>query len=139
MRIIGFNLSKLSAERLSAKVSKKPATSIEFVDLKKENVDLLKDSEIIKIFFKYSVLYGEQEKERDGSVAIEGDVMISVAKEESKEITKSWKKKKLPGALNINLFNLILRRCTPKAIFFEDEIGLPIHTPMPRLQQKKEE
>jgi len=143
MKIVGFNFSKISAERLSDKILKKPSTSIEFLDLQKDKVDLLKDSEVIKIYFNYSVNYDEQEKDKskdkDGEVVIKGDVVLSATKEEAKDITKSWKKKKLPATLNINLFNLILRRCTPKAIFLEDEIGLPIHTPMPRLQQKKEE
>ena len=139
MRVIGFNLTKISAERISDKITKKPFTSIEFLELKEDKTDLLKEGKIVKLSFKYSVCYGEQENNKDGEIVFKGDVVLSVTKEESKDITKDWKKKKLPTPMNIILFNLILKRCTPKAIFLEDEISLPIHTPMPKLQQKKEE
>jgi hypothetical protein len=139
MRIIGFNLTKISAEKTTEKIVKKPSTSIEFIDMKEDKTDILKEGKIIKITFKYSVLYGEQENSKEGEVVCHGDIILSVTKDESKEITKDWKKKKLPTPMNIILFNFILRRCTPKAIFLEDEVALPIHTPMPKLQQKKEE
>ncbi|MFH1803100.1 MAG: hypothetical protein ABH864_06675 [archaeon] len=137
MRVVGFNLSQISAEKSSEKVDKKPSTSIEFTDLQKDKVDMLKEGEVIKISFKYLIVYGEQEKEKDGNVAIGGTVILSVTKDEAKDITKDWKKKKLPAALNMTLFNLILKRCTPKAIFLEDEVGLPMHTPSPRLGNKE--
>lgn len=139
MRIIGFNLTKISAEKTTERIVKKPSTSIEFIDVKEDKTDILKEGKIIKITFKYSVLYGEQENNKEGEVICHGDIILSVMKDESKEITKDWKKKKLPTPMNIILFNFILRRCTPKAIFLEDEVALPIHTPMPKLQQKKEE
>ncbi|MBS3076745.1 hypothetical protein J4233_00570 [Candidatus Pacearchaeota archaeon] len=140
MKIIGFNLTKISAERISKEtIKKQPSTSIEFLDLKEDKTEFLKDEKIIKLSFKYSVSYGEQESSKEGEVIFQGDVALSVTKEESKNITKDWKKKKLPSPMNIILFNFILRRCTPKAIFLEDEVSLPIHTPMPKLQQKKEE
>ncbi|MBU0907393.1 MAG: hypothetical protein KKD18_07070 [Nanoarchaeota archaeon] len=139
MKIVGFHLTKISAARLEIKITKKPSTSIEFTKLDKDKSDLFKEGEIMRIAFKYSILYGEKESEKEGSIEAEGEIILSTSKDESKEILKDWKKKKLPAALNITLFNLILKRCTPKAIFLEDEVGLPIHTPMPRLQPKKEE
>jgi hypothetical protein len=141
MKVIGFNLTKISAERTSgdSSVTKKPSTAIEFIDLKEDKTDLLKEQRIVKISFKYTVNYGEQENNKEGEVVFKGDIVLSVTKEESKDITRDWKKKKLPSPMNIILFNLILKRCTPKAIFLEDEVNLPIHTPMPKLQQKKEE
>ena len=140
MQVIGFNFTKISAERIKDKITAKPGTSIEFTDLEKEKVEILKDSEAIKITFKYSVDYDDSEKKDnpEGTVLFEGKIILSVLKDETKDIIKAWKKKKLPQDLNIFLFNLILRRCTPKSIFFEDEIGLPIHTPMPKLSPTQE-
>ena len=141
MQVIGFNLTKMSGEKLQEIVAARPNTSIEFTNLQKEKFELLKDSEAIKISFKYSVAYEDSERKKDtpqSNILIEGHIVLSVSKDESKEITKAWKKKKLPPNLNLHLFNLILRRCTPKAIFLEDEIALPFHTPMPRLSPKKE-
>lgn len=139
MRIIGFNLTKIFAERTSDKITKKPSTSIEFIDLKEDKTDFLKEDKVLKIFFKYSINYGEQENEKEGELIFQGNMILSVSKDESKEITKAWKNKSLPASINVTLFNFILRRCTPKAIFIEDEISLPIHTPMPKIESKKED
>jgi len=139
MQVVGFNLIKISAEREKARVTSKPSTGIEFTDIEKEKVELLKDQEVVKISFKYLITYGDTEKKKQkpqGEVLFEGDIALSVTKEEAKEITKAWKKKQLPPGMNLNLFNVILRRCTPKAIFLEDEINLPFHTPMPKLSPK---
>ena len=139
MRVIGFNLTKASAEKVVEIVTKRPSTKIEFLELNEDKTDILKDGVIVNIAFSYSVIYDEQEKDKEGEVIFKGNIILSVSKEESKEINKNWKKKKLPAPMNIVLFNFILKKCTPKAIFLEDEVSLPIHTPMPKLQQKKEE
>ena len=140
MQIIGFNFTKMSAEK-SKDITKGPNTHIEFTDLEKEKIDILKDAEAIKISFKYDLLYGDKDQEKDnleGNISFEGKVSLSVQKDEAKKITKSWKKRKLPDDMNVFLFNLILRRCTPKAVHFQDEIGLPFHVPMPKLTPKRE-
>jgi len=139
MNVVGFNFTKISAERITENITKRPSMGIEFIDLKEDKTDVLKESNIINLTFKYSIIYGEQEKDPEGTIIMKGNIILSVSKEESKEINKNWKKKKLPSPINIILFNLILKKCTPKAIFLEDEVSLPIHTPMPKLQEKKEE
>ena len=139
MRIIGFNFTKISAEKITEKITKKPSMSIEFLELKEDKIDLLKEEKIVKISFKYSLAYGEQENDKEGEISFKGDIILSVTKEESRGIAKNWKKKQLPSPMNIILFNLILKRCTPKAVFLEDEVALPIHVPTPKLQQKKQE
>lgn len=138
MQVIGFHFTKVFAEKYEDKVTAKPTTSIEFIDLEKDNVDFLKDSEALKIKFKYVLSYEESAKKNksQGEISFEGKIIISASKEESKEITNHWKNKKLPTHINLNLFNLILKRCTPKAIAFQDEISLPFHTPMPKLGPK---
>jgi len=140
MQVLGFNLTKISAEK-NSKVTKPPVTNIEFIDYEKEKVDFLKDSEAVKIGFKYDLVYeGETKKENsnEGQVLFKGNVILSVSKEEIKKITKEWKKKQLPDDVKVLLFNLILRRCTPKAVHLQDEINLPFHVPMPRIGQRKE-
>jgi len=42
-------------------------------------------------------------------------------------------------SFQVPLYNLILKKCTPKAVHLQDEIGLPSHVPMPRLTPKKED
>lgn len=140
MQIIGFNLTKMSAEKSPEKHSSRPSIGIEFTNLEKEKVEILKEGEAIKLSFKHSIIYedaekkdSEKKKESNGSVIFEGIIILSVTKEESKEINKSWKKQQLPSNMNLALFNFILRRCTPKAVALQDEIGLPISVPIPKI------
>ncbi len=139
MQVLGFNFTKILAEKIS-KVTKPPVTNIEFIGMEKERVDFLKETEAVKVSFKYDLIYESERKEedskertREGNVLFEGNVIISLNKDELKEITKSWKKKSLPEDVKIPIFNLILRRCTPKAVQLQDEINLPFHVPMPRV------
>lgn len=138
MKVIGFNLTRMHAEKLVDRLSQKPVTSIEFTDLQKDKAELLKEGEVMKLTFQYIVTYGDSEKKKsvEGEVNFEGNIVLSVTEEESKDISKEWKKKKLPSVINLILFNLILKKCTPKAVFLEDETGLPAHIPMPRIQPK---
>jgi hypothetical protein len=142
MQIIGFNLTKMSGEKLQEKITAKPSLSIEFTNLEKETIVLLKENEALKVSFKHELNFEDQENKKEkpqGKIYFEGNIIMAVSKDEFKEITKAWKKKKLPANLNIILFNLILKKCTPKSIFLEDEIGIPIHTPTPRLTPKNSE
>ena len=54
MQIIGFNLTKVLAERSPDFTRSAINTNIEFSNVEKEKVDLLKDAEAIKISFKFS-------------------------------------------------------------------------------------
>ena len=146
MNILGFNLTKLSATRTS-KVLQNPMmnTNIEFVDVIKEEIDVLKDNEAIKISFKFSVDYADaKEKDKknpssEGKVEFEGIIILSASKDEAKDLFKLWKKKQVPEEIRIPLFNIILRKCSPKALDMEDQIGLPLHLPFPQIQASKKE
>ncbi|MDO8508360.1 MAG: hypothetical protein Q7S27_01605 [Nanoarchaeota archaeon] len=138
MQIIGFNLKKVLAEK-SENFQRGPInTNIEFTNVDKENLDMIKDNEALKVSFIFSVQYQDAEKKDDlkhGEVSFNGDILISVSKDESKEITKSWKKKQIPEITRIPVINFILRKCSAKALFLEDELNLPIHIPFPRVEK----
>lgn len=138
MRVIGFNFTKVSAERQPSFKSKSAInTDIEFKDIDKEELDLLKDKEPVKVSFLFKITYTNQENKKDknpdAELSFEGSIILSTDKEESKEILKSWKKKEMPNSFKIPMFNLILKKCTPKALQLQDELNLPSHIPMPQL------
>lgn len=145
MQVIGFNFKKIFAERFPEfKQNSAINTSIEFTNLEKDKVDLLKDIEAIQVSFKFSISYSDSnnkdaQKPSGGEIAFEGNILISATKDESKEIMKYWKKKQLPNGIKISLFNLILKKCTPKALDLEDEVNLPSHIPLPQLRPKSQE
>lgn len=141
MNVIGFNFTKIASNR-EQKLGKTSAQiNIEFTNIEKESIEFLKDSESLKLSFNCGWTYNEQEKknaEKKAELAFEGYILLSVEKSESKEILKSWKKKKVPQNIQIPLYNIILKKCTPKAVFLADEINLPPPTPLPKISMNKD-
>ena len=147
MRIIGFNFTKVSAERFPEKaMGPDRSTNIEFQNIDKEDNRIAKDdSEMLRVSFKFSVIYGEKdkkEKDKDASsaeVALSGFIILMAAKEESKELQEAWKKKELSSSFRVPIFNFILKKCSIRALQLEDELNLPLHVPMPQLKIGKPE
>ncbi len=144
MQIIGFNFTKINAERSQILKRSGINTNIEFTDLEKDKVDFLKEGEVIKLSFSFSVKY-ESSEEKDkkksedpsASISFKGMIVLSVSKEESKDLQKSWKKKELPPALQIPLYNFILKKCSTKALNLEEDLNLPPHIPVPQIKAKE--
>ena len=129
MQVVGFNLTKISANKKENTKPKSLNINIEFPDIQKDKIEMLKDSEALKISFKFLVEYLESEKKKDiiADLDFRGIIMLSVSKEESKDITKAWKKKELPNNLRISLSNLVLKKTASKALTLQDELNLPSH------------
>ncbi|MEK6885872.1 MAG: hypothetical protein AABX17_02810 [Nanoarchaeota archaeon] len=129
MRIVGFTINKIQAERKNVirdKLEIKSGLNIE--DITKEEVDISK-SAAIKFDFTYSIDYAPNLAE----IKIKGSVIALDEKEESKDLLKEWKKKKFNSPLKIPLFNFIMDKCTIKSLEIEEQLGLPFHIPLPRL------
>ncbi len=141
MQVIGLNFTKILAEKSGSFRKSSINTNIEFTELEKTEFDILKDSEALKISFRYSITFStsEHKEAEDGKILFEGAITLAVSKEEAKSLKKSWKKKQLPNNIRIPLFNLILRKCTPKAMYLADEIDLPSPVPLPKIKPKTEQ
>mgnify|MGYP001608513762 CR=1 FL=1 len=134
-------------------------TNVTFTDIQKQTADFLKDSDALKTSFKFSVEYTDQdkkednkkdreksessktaEKSKDGSpkdkneISLEGFLLLSVSKDESKEFLKSWKNKEVPKDKVLPLYNFILKKCSIKALQLEEDLGLPLHVPFPQVR-----
>lgn len=137
MQVIGFQFTKINAEKSPEfKRGVSNRMNIEFLNLEKQGTSIIPEKEGIIIKFQYSLDYYLQEKKKDEILAnlkFEGDIIIAADKDESKDIFQAWKKKKLPDQFKIILFNIILKKCTTKALVLEEEINLPSHMPMPRV------
>ncbi len=136
MQVIGFNLTKVLAERSPNFTRSAINTNIEFSNVEKEKVDLLKDAEAVKISFKFSIIYEDREKKdkKNGEVSCEGVIVLSTSKEEAKDFHKSWKKKEVPKDTMIPLYNVILKKCSVNALQLEDDLNLPPHIPFPQVR-----
>ena len=139
MKLIGFNFTKISAQK-SEKFNQEYSTNtnIDIANITEQTMDFLKEP-AVKISFKFTVFYTPKGKEtpKMGELVLEGDILFSAQAEEAKDIQKSWKKKdekSIPIGFKVPLFNLILKKCTPKSLELEDSLGLPPHLPMPSLK-----
>lgn len=134
MRIIGFNLTRISIEKKEKQPGKLKITqNIDIKDLIKEKIPI-SEKESIRIRFKFDVDYSED----FAKLEFDGNVILLPDEDEVKKIMDSWKDKKVPENIRIPLFNFIMGKCNVKALSLEDEMGLPLHIPMPKLRPGKQ-
>lgn len=134
MRIIGFNLTKISIER-KEQIEKelKISQNIDIKEITKEKIPISND-EALKVSFDFIINYsGDIAK-----IEFKGNIILLPEKEETKKILKSWKDKKFTDEFRIPLFNFIMSKCNIKALNLEDELSLPPHIQMPRISPNKE-
>jgi hypothetical protein len=136
MQIIGFNFTKILAERkerLEGRLEVKQ--NIDIKDVTKEKLPVSKD-EALKINFTFIISYSETL----AKIEFAGNVILMPTPEELKEFMKSWKENQIPEAHKIPIFNFIMSKCNIKALAFEDELSLPYHiSTLPRFvpEEKK--
>ena len=136
MQIIGFNFEKISAERKPKKIIKNLEinSNINIKNISKEDLDIIKDKPALKFEFEFSISY----KPEIAKILFQGFILGIVEKDESKDILKKWKNKKIPEEIRIPLFNLILTKSNVKALQLEEELGLPTHIPLPKIKPEKQ-
>jgi hypothetical protein len=141
MRLIGFNFTKINAERFpNSPENIKFNTKIDISSVEPLKSDVLRvKDELIKVDFIYSILYEPEVAKLD----LSGNILLSVDPKTAKDVLKGWKDKETSEDFRIFLFNIILRKSNIKALQLEDELGLMPHIPLPvlnkdSLKEKKE-
>jgi hypothetical protein len=134
MKIIGFNLNKVSIEKKEKFEGKIEVNqNIDIKNVSKESIPIT-DEEVLKIDFIFNINYSND----IAKLEFTGNIMTIPDKDELKEMLKSWKDKKIPDNIRMPLFNFIMGKCNIKALSLEDELNLPYHIPMPRLEPPKD-
>ena len=129
MRIITFNLTKILVQREEKPKDKIQVNqNINIKDIIEEKIPIT-DNKALKITFNLSINYSENY----AKLEFEGTILVLAEKDEFKQFLDSWKSKKIPEQARIPIFNFIMDKCNVKALYLEDEMGLPFHVPMPRL------
>ena len=131
MKLMGFNFTKISAEKIKGSSEGiKLNTNINISEIKeiKDNPFKSKES-IVSVNFNYIIDY----KPDFAKLEFNGTLVLSLENKESKEVLKQWKEKKMPDDFKLSLFNLILRKSNTKAIQLEEELNIPLHFPLPKL------
>lgn len=137
MKLIGFNFTKLNIDKKSEnRKDLKINTNINISKITDVNSDFFNSNEkILGIEFNYVIEYSPN----IAKLSFEGNILISTDEKEAKNILDEWKKKKLTDRFRDIVFNIIFRKCNIKALYFEDEMNLPLHIPMPLLKNQEEE
>lgn len=129
MKLIGFNLFKISIERKEKIQGElKINQNIDIKDVVADKIPI-SDKEALKIKFKFSINYSKD----IAKLEFDGMLILLPEKDELKKFQQSWKDKQLPDELRVPLFNFIMNKCNIKAIYLEDEMALPLHIQMPRI------
>jgi hypothetical protein len=135
MNVIGFNFTRISANKENKKDKlEKINSNLEFTNIVKESIDMLKEAHVAKIDFKYNIDY----QPTLAAIDMEGVILIKSEEKEVDKLIKTWKKNKMEDEVKIPLFNLILKKCSIKALQLEEELNLPQHIQLPKLQKKIE-
>lgn len=133
MSIIGFNFAKISIERKDSANGKINIQSrIDIEDIKKVDMSISKEQETVQVNFIFEILY----EPNFAKIAFQGNVLLMLDPKKVKELLKDWKKKKLEDEIKEPVFNLILRKCNIKAFSLEEDLNLPNHFPMPKIQKE---
>ena len=133
MPIIGFNFTKINAERkegAAGKVSIKNNVTIKSVN--QENLALGKEKQnALRISFEFTSKY----EPKIGGILIEGNLMFMGESKKIKEIMDGWSKnKKIPKDIMSNILNNILTRCNIQALILSRDVNLPPPEPLPKVQ-----
>ncbi len=134
MTLVGFNLIKIQAERkkqISGKIEVK--TDINILNIKKEDIEMIKNKDVLSFNFEFSIDYSPD----IAKIVFEGEVLLALEQKETKEVLNKWKKKEIEEGLRLNIYNIILTRCSVKALSLEEDMNLFPHIPLPRFTKQE--
>jgi len=129
MKLIGFNFTKINLEKKSDNFKNlKITTGIDILNIKGTKSNPFNSSdELIIVEFEYNINY----EENIALLKFSGNMIISTESNQVSEILKQWEDKKIPKDFRLNIFNIIFRKSSLKALQFEEELNLPPHIPLP--------
>ena len=139
MAIIGFNLNKISAQKIKTNMVLGKVNinnNLALTEVKGLEVNLgSKDNEGLLIRFEYSCKYDPDV----GLIAMEGEVVSVENHETVKRCIETWNKTKiLEKSVMHPVMAYILNKCTIQAIIMSRDVGLPVPVPMPKLENAPE-
>lgn len=136
MKIIGFNFTKISAEKKKDNFKDlKANNSINILNISEIKQEVIKtDEDILAVKFSFGLDYSPD----IANIEFQGNILLSLEQKMAKEVLKKWKSEEVPDDFKIPLFNIIFRKSSLKALEIEDELNLPLHIQMPALRKSED-
>ena len=73
-----------------------------------------------------------------GAISIIGSLLYTSDDASLSKVMKSWKaNKKVPREASLEILNTILARCNIKSLELAEDVNLPYHMPLPRIEAAK--
>ena len=138
MKIAGFRLKRISAERNSDSLEGiKVNTNIDIKGIKEIKSGGFKGKEqLLEIKFEYTLDYAPD----FAKIELGGLLVLGVDIGEGKDVLKEWDdSKNMPDEFKVDLLNLIIRKCSVRALELEDDLGVPYHMQFPSLRKNHEQ
>lgn len=135
MPIVGFNFDRIMVSKhKQIEPNMQIKQDVAIVDVKEEKLPTgSANLEGLKFDFKFTLNY----EPKVGETNISGFIYYLEDSKQVKEIIKSWKKdKSIPKPITAEIINMVLYRCSIKALMLSQEVNLPPHVPMPRVSEK---
>lgn len=136
IKLLGFNFTKILVERFpEPKGPVQLKSDINIKDITEPKNDLVKQ-DLLLVSFSFSLNF-----ENLGQILMEGSFLLGADAEEAKSILEEWKSKNLNEEKKLFILNIIMQKCSLKALQLEEELNLPYHIQIPKLaiQNKPEE
>src|SRR3990172_10244375 len=125
MPVVGMNIKTIDAKKHQEIIGPVKVDNVtNFEDIKEHELKAF-DKKGLLIEFSFKSEYNaENQKKPLAEIEINGEVFFLDAQHES--ILKGWKKeRKLPDDVNIQIINVILRKCMTRALDLSEELQLP--------------
>ncbi|MBS3166601.1 hypothetical protein J4403_00140 [Candidatus Woesearchaeota archaeon] len=135
MPILSFNINKIDLEKKES--TNKPVnvkSNLNVVNVKEANIEISKEKQpLADVSFEFLVTY----EPNVGLVKINGSLLYTHEAKKVKKFIEDWKKKKdVDKDIMETILNTCLSRCSIKALYYEQEVGLPPHLKLPRVSQQ---
>ncbi len=128
IKLVGFKYTKINVERNEENKGELKITP----NINIQSIDKLKSEskqEILEIKFNFGIDYSSL-----GKIELAGRMLLSTDSKTSKDALEGWKNKNLDNNINLIILNVIMQKASVKALELEEEMNLPPHIQLPRLQ-----
>jgi hypothetical protein len=135
MAIIGFNFTKINAERKKAVDGQiKVQNSVKIDDVRESTLNV-GDKKQKTLIFEFSYISTYQPE--IGIIELKGALVFMTDQKKIEEIAKNWKSnkgKKLPEDIMAPVINTVLNKCSITALQMSKEINLPPQIDLPKIK-----
>jgi hypothetical protein len=134
MTIIGFNFTKINAERKKPFDGQIKVQNSVKIDDVKESALTVGDKKQKTLVFEFSYISTYQPE--IGSIELRGILIYMTEQKKVEEIAKNWKAKgkKLPEDVMAPVINTILNKCSITALQMSKEVSLPPQIDLPKIK-----